>query len=579
MQCPACLQTPPDEARFCPACGGSLLWGDSTATDPMEGKVLGGRYRVTKLIAEGGMGRVYLADQQMGTTVRQVAVKVMLAEYAHNAQVVERFLRECGTVCELEHRNTIKFFDYGQNDEGDLYIAMEFAAGESLAALVKRTGPLSPERVDRILAQICGSLQEAHDKGIIHRDVKPENILITSPGGEEDVVKVLDFGIARRDGGRDPRLTPLGLVLGSPPYMSPEQFAGQDVGPRSDIYSLAVVTFKALTGVLPFKAQEMLAWAALHMTAAPLPFETTEAGQAVPQRMKAAIYRALSKSPHDRPQSMRDFYQEVTLGLTRSSLVSFRAPLYLRSEPPPEPIAEPPPPVEEAAFEEPVEDATEVDPPREMFEEAAPFGRASSREPAESAREPVPSGARDPLAEATVDASPFMLPAVEVAPAVDATAPRGGSEPIVGPPIRRPTVVDQPAPAPPTQKLQGPFEPGVSARIKGSKPTMVEREGPPPTIREPVPPTMREPARRRIWPLIVSVVLVGLVIAGAVLLIRHYTGGAAGKSLFGRASEGPEWGRSPSSSASVRAKGYERSLDERFEHAARADAWRHASIG
>jgi serine/threonine-protein kinase len=545
MQCPSCLQTPPDDARFCPACGGSLPFDDNTETDPMEGKVLGGRYRVTRLIAEGGMGRVYLADQQMGTTVRQVAVKVMLAEYAHNTQVVERFLRECGTVCELEHRNTIKFFDYGQSEDGDLYIAMEFVAGESLAALVKRTGPLSPERVDRILSQICGSLQEAHDKGIIHRDVKPENILITSPGGEEDVVKVLDFGIARRDGGRDPRLTPLGLVLGSPPYMSPEQFAGKDVGPRSDIYSLAVVTFKALTGILPFKAHEMLAWAALHMTAPPLPFETTEAGQAVPQRMKTAIYRALSKMPQDRPQTMREFYQEVTLGTSRSSLVSFRAPLFLRSEPPPEPIAEAPLPDEteipdetevpdEARApdeaEEPVEDATEVDPPRELFE-GAPAAEAFVN-PAAAAE--IPAHAAPSMEAHAAHAAP--MPVAGPVPIGDPIF-MAGPMPIAEPPVRRPTVVDQTVPAAPMQRSASP-DPSSPAKIKVSKPTIVEREAPPPTMREPVPPTMREPSKRRLWPLIVSIVLVGLVIAGAVILVRQLATSRT-RSTPGPASSAP----------------------------------------
>src|SRR5688500_9206915 len=152
------------------------------------------------------MGRIYVADQQMGTTVRQVAVKVRLAEYAGNDQVVSRFLRECGMVCELEHPNTIKYYDYGQTDDDDLFVDTEYVAGDSVGAIVKRDGPPAPERVDHLLAQICGSQQEAHDKGIVHRHVKPENILVTSPAGEADVVKVLDFGIARRDGGRDPRL-------------------------------------------------------------------------------------------------------------------------------------------------------------------------------------------------------------------------------------------------------------------------------------------------------------------------------------------------------------------------------------
>src|SRR5215467_9383714 len=197
MECPACGATRPElsGARFCPACGGEL---PDEGPDPMIGTVVGGRFRVVSLIAEGGMGRVYAAEQRMGTTLRKVAIKTLLAEFAKSEPQVQRFLLECSMVSELEHPNTIKFYDWGQTDIGGLFIAMEFLSGESLAHVVHRDGRLMPERVDVIIGQICGSLQEAHDKGIVHRDVKPENILLTNPAGEADFVKVLDFGIAKR---------------------------------------------------------------------------------------------------------------------------------------------------------------------------------------------------------------------------------------------------------------------------------------------------------------------------------------------------------------------------------------------
>src|SRR5262249_25099561 len=153
-----------------------------------------------------------------GTTMRKVAVKTLLSESANSEPHVARFLRECSMVTELEHPNTIKFYDYGQTDDGNLYIAMEFVSGQALASVVRAEGHLPPDRVDVIAAQICGSLQEAHDKGIVHRDLKPDNVLLTSLAGEADFVKVLDFGIAKRLEG-DPKLTPFGLVLGSPAYM------------------------------------------------------------------------------------------------------------------------------------------------------------------------------------------------------------------------------------------------------------------------------------------------------------------------------------------------------------------------
>jgi eukaryotic-like serine/threonine-protein kinase len=321
MECPACgTRQEAPAARFCPACGLEV----PSAPDPFIGKVLGGRFRVQSLLAEGGMGRVYVAEQRMGTTLRRVAIKMLLSEYSKAEHQVTRFLRECSMVTELEHPNTIKFYDYGKTDEGDLFIAMEFVSGESLAALVKRLGRLPPERVDVIMSQICGSLQEAHDKGIIHRDLKPENILLTAPAGEDDFVKVLDFGIAKRLDG-DPKLTPFGLVLGSPAYMSPEQFTHGEIDGRSDIYAISVVCFEALTGYLPFSAKEIMEWPILHRHSEPLTFEAT--GVDVPLNMRRAILRGLGKKPDDRQATMREFFTELTIGTPRrSTFTSTRPP-------------------------------------------------------------------------------------------------------------------------------------------------------------------------------------------------------------------------------------------------------------
>ncbi len=315
MLCPNC-QTAVDlvDARFCASCGHTL----ADDNDPLIGKLVGNRYRVVSLVAEGGMGRVYAAEQEMGGAKRKVAIKVLLSQHSGRKADVARFMRECSMVAELEHPNTIKFYDYGQTEDGDLYIAMEFVRGRSLARELVDRGPLSAERVDLIVGQICGSLQEAHDKGIIHRDLKPDNIILTDAAGQGDFVKVLDFGIAKRMDGTDSKLTPLGVVLGSPPYMSPEQFTLQNVDARSDIYALGVVAYQSLTGQMPFEAQEMLHWATLHMTESPMPFETTDVGMLVPAPMRRAVLRALSKEPAQRPASMRELYAEFTLGERKS---------------------------------------------------------------------------------------------------------------------------------------------------------------------------------------------------------------------------------------------------------------------
>jgi len=324
MECPACHTPNADEARFCAKCG-ALLPAAATEEDPLIGTVVGGRFRITGILGEGGMGRVYGGEQQMGTSVRKVAVKVLLAQFAKDPQVVARFMRECGTVSELEHPNTIKVYDFGPTASNDLYIAMELLSGASLEKVLE-SGALPPERVDRVLSQVCGSLQEAHDKGIVHRDLKPANIYLSTRAGEEDYVKVLDFGIAKRDDKHskdEAKLTQQGTVLGTPPYMSPEQFRGQELDAGSDIYSLGVMSYEMLTGRLPFDADTPWAWATQHMTAQPFPFETVPLGSAVPPKMKAAVMRALSKDKAQRQQVVREFYEEFTMGGGGRSSVAF----------------------------------------------------------------------------------------------------------------------------------------------------------------------------------------------------------------------------------------------------------------
>jgi serine/threonine-protein kinase len=322
MECPACHHPNIDGARFCAKCGAPLPVATSEQ-DPLLGTIVGGRYRITGILGEGGMGRVYTGEQQMGTTVRKVAVKTLLAQYAKDPQVLARFMRECGTVAELEHPNTIKVYDFGQTDSGELYIAMELLNGTSLEDALAQGGAMPAERVDRILAQVCGSLQEAHDKGIVHRDLKPANIFLTKRAGEEDYAKVLDFGIAKRGerpDSKEQKLTQQGTVLGTPPYMSPEQFRGQELDARSDIYSLAVVAYEMLTGRLPFEADTPWAWATQHMTAQPFPFEVTPMGAQAPHKMKAAIMRALEKDKNKRQASVREFYEDLTIGAPRASI-------------------------------------------------------------------------------------------------------------------------------------------------------------------------------------------------------------------------------------------------------------------
>jgi serine/threonine protein kinase len=290
-----------------------MLPADAGPTeDPFVGKVIGGKYRIVKQLGEGGMGAVYFGEQQMGTTVRKVAVKTLHKHLSQDPQIKERFQREVATVVQLEHPNTIQVFDFGATDDGTLYIVMELVQGKSVQDILEKEGPMAPARVENIMRQVSGSLEEAHGLGIIHRDLKPDNVVLCERAGQKDWVEVLDFGIAKRSNETDEKekkLTQQGMVLGTPPYMSPEQFTGQPLDARSDIYSLGIMMYEMLTGTLPFEANTAWEWATQHMTAQPKAFEATPNGALLPPRMRAAIMKALAKAKEDRPASVKEFYE------------------------------------------------------------------------------------------------------------------------------------------------------------------------------------------------------------------------------------------------------------------------------
>jgi serine/threonine protein kinase len=310
MQCPSCHKDVEGHPPFCPLCGKPLP--NLAPPDPLLGRTLGGKFKISKLIGEGGMGAVYVGEQALGQHTRKVAIKTLHQHLSRDEKIRVRFQREVGTLATLEHPNTVQVYDFGTTDDGVLYIIMEFVLGRSIAEVLEKDGPMKADRVEKIIAQICGSLAEAHGKGIIHRDLKPDNIILTERAGQKEFVKVLDFGIAKRSGEEDrneAKLTQQGMVLGTPPYMSPEQFTGQPLDARSDIYSLSVMAYEMLTGTLPFDAKTPFEWATLHMTAAPKSIEATPNGAALPASMRAAIMRALSKDKEHRFASITEFHE------------------------------------------------------------------------------------------------------------------------------------------------------------------------------------------------------------------------------------------------------------------------------
>jgi len=305
----------------------------------MIGRVLAGKFKIVQLLGEGGMGAVYVGEQQLGPKTRKVAVKTLHSHLSRDEGVRARFQREVGTLASLEHPNTVQVYDFGTSDDGLLYIVMEFVQGRSIADHLEKEGPMRADRVEKILQQMCGSLAEAHAQGIIHRDLKPDNVILTERAGQKDFVKVLDFGIAKRSGEEDrneAKLTQQGMVLGTPPYMSPEQFTGQPLDARSDIYSLAVMAYEMLTGTLPFEAKTAWEWATLHMTAAPNPIEAAPNGAALPEAARSSVMRALAKNKEQRFGSINEFFDRFSgrAAPTAGELAQAKATANHRSVPP-----------------------------------------------------------------------------------------------------------------------------------------------------------------------------------------------------------------------------------------------------
>jgi serine/threonine protein kinase len=283
--------------------------------DPFIGReILGGQFRIVQKIGTGGMGSVYKAEQPAMN--RMVAIKILHPKLAGRKDLTSRFRREARAMSQLTHPNTVKVFMYGELEEdGSLYIVMEFLEGRNLNQTVRKEGPLTAERAIPVLVQVCGALHEAHEMGIVHRDLKPENIFLCTQGGMKDYPKVLDFGLAKvteqqmRPG--SVILTQEGMVFGTPEFMSPEQAQGKTLDARSDIYSLATILYEALTGKLPFDARTPMEYIQKHVMEKPIPLNERVPGKTFPPGLEAVIARALSKKPEERFQSASEFAAQL----------------------------------------------------------------------------------------------------------------------------------------------------------------------------------------------------------------------------------------------------------------------------
>jgi eukaryotic-like serine/threonine-protein kinase len=264
-----------------------------------------GNYRLIEKLGAGGMGEVWKAEDRK--LLRHVAIKILPAQLAADAEWKERFLREARTIAQLNHPNIATIFSIDEHDDS-LYIAMELVEGEPLSHMIAR-GPMLPADAVRIAAHVSDALGEAHDKGIVHRDIKPDNILVS-----KKVVKVLDFGIAKQIGGTaDPSLTQGGMVMGTPHYMSPEQALGRSVDARTDIFALGTVLYEMLSGTRPFTGDASTQ--VLLQIVMQEPRDIALAAFGITPALATIVRRCMSKQPDDRYQSCTELREALALSL------------------------------------------------------------------------------------------------------------------------------------------------------------------------------------------------------------------------------------------------------------------------
>ena len=282
----------------------------TTATpkvDPFIGQLVQGRYRIISRIGDGGMGTVYLADQL--SVGRKVALKVLHGEFTTTEEFVSRFRQEARLAASLSDRNVVTVYDFAQTDDGRLFIAMEYVDGRTLSDVIKQDGALSLGRVVRLASRIASGLRAAHRAGVVHRDIKPQNIMVLGVPGEEDV-KLTDFGIARmRDVGSDARLTRASVIMGTPEYMAPEQIQDGEVTEKTDIYAFGIVLYEMLSGEVPFNARTPAAVLTKHLQERPRPLGERRHGS--PPELERLVMQTLEKKPEDRPSDMSEVVKKL----------------------------------------------------------------------------------------------------------------------------------------------------------------------------------------------------------------------------------------------------------------------------
>ena len=333
-KCPTCHSDNPDTVKFCGECGTQLPPLQShppvvteTLQTPVHelttGSTFAGRYQVIEELGHGGMGRVYkVQDTKIG---EKVALKLIRPEAGLDKKTIERFSNELKLARKIRHKNVCQMFDLGE-DQGTRYITMEYVHGEDLKQLIRKVGRLSPGQAIGIARQVCDGLEEAHKLGVVHRDLKPQNIMVDDDGH----ARIMDFGIARSLGGKS--ITGAGVLIGTPEYMSPEQVEAKDVDQRSDIYSLGIILYEMLTGKLPFEADSPFAVGIKQKSEAPK--DPKVLNLQIPDDLSSVILKCLEKDKENRYQTAGQVGSElerIEQGLPTTGIVAAkRKPLTSR---------------------------------------------------------------------------------------------------------------------------------------------------------------------------------------------------------------------------------------------------------
>jgi serine/threonine protein kinase len=319
-ECPSCGRSVVADAAFCGACGARLFPRDSAPDDPLLGSLVAGGYRVLDVLGEGAMGKVYRAEQ--ANLGRKVALKVMSPALVAKPEFVHRFQNEARAASSLNHPNIVRVYDFGSTADARPYLVMELLEGSDLEQLTREQArPMPIARVVDIVVQVLSALEEAHSCGVVHRDLKPANVFVSPLRKGGDLVKVLDFGLAKL---RARASAPSGLVFGTPQYIAPEQARGEPSDARSDLYSVGVMLFELVAGVPPFRGGDAETVLELQAFVDPPSLLAVAPERATPA-LARVVAKALAKSPSARYASAPDFTEAL-----REAAIGEQAPASVR---------------------------------------------------------------------------------------------------------------------------------------------------------------------------------------------------------------------------------------------------------